>query len=252
MMTDVVAAVFGWGDCSQYVEFVKDRFHIDAIHVQKLDHEPRVLNHALSTISCRYIWILTPDVELYDPRTLNSLKEVLDGDDEIGVVAPNRERDPLVGGHTPYEKYLQDGTAILYRRSIGVLYDEEFIFTGWNDVDFGESIQAAGYKCYVDPRVAVAKTPTPYGSWTSFRGGYNARNRLLLEAKWWWVNDWRGTKWFNETYPAQRIPTQFELAWWDEQRLTRFAESVNMEHPQILIKDGQNSGNVGWSWEVFL
>lgn len=219
--------------------------------ISEYNHETVLLNKALDRCQSDYLWFLTSDLEIMYPETPHLMVEWMENHPEIGAMIPNREGERHVGGFSPYKKYLEDGTALMLKMSVGARYDEEFLFTGWSDIDLGGTIERLGYEVWVDPRTCVLKHPTPYGSWSAFRSAYNARNRLLLEAKWYWsqsVGGWGGIEDWNASFPSRRIPTIYELAFWDEQRLMRFATSVNMEHSQILIKDGQDSGNTDWRW----
>lgn len=251
---EIKPLIFHWNNqiALDYVDYIKQECDLDALVISMIDHETRVLNYGLD--QCEgydYAWLLTPDLIISYPETPYQMAEWLDEHPDVAVLIPNREGEPRnFGGFEPYDKYLADGTAMIFRLSIGIRFDEEFIFTGWSDLDFGNEVEYQGYKVQVDPRTSVIKRATPYGSWSSFRAAYNARNRLLLEAKWHWAgrDGWRGVENWNEQNPERKIPSMFELAWYSETRLDKFAEGVNMEHPQILIKDGQDSGNVDWEF----
>lgn len=251
-MPTFTACVIDW-DANRGRDFAFDietKCGCPVIIISDYNHETVLLNRAIDICEHKfeYLWFLTSDLEIMYPETPHLMIDYMQRNPEVGAMMPNREGERYVGGHGPYKKYLEDGTALMYRMSVGARYDEELLFTGWSDLDFGGEIEKAGYEIWVDPRTCVNKHPTPYGSWSAFRIAYNARNRLILEAKWYWCGrgKWAGVESWNVNNPERRIPTVFELAFWDEQRLERFAKSVNMEHPQILIKDGQDSGNINW------
>jgi hypothetical protein len=255
------AAIISW-DAEKARQFNIDlivRFPVlqgNTLTVSGFDHEVKLLNYAIEYLadSADYIWFLTPDLEFIYEDTVDTMVAWMDKHPDVGVLCPNREGEPrFFAGRIPYDKYLQDNTAIVYRTSVGARFDPEFIFTGWNDLDFGEEVMHRGYKVQIEPRVSVRKHPTKYGSWSAFRRAYNARNRLLLEAKWYWVGrgDWAGVDAYNRRCkPDCRIPTMFELAWWPEDVLNRFADSVNHEQPRILLKDGQGTGNENWRFTI--
>lgn len=242
--------VFHWNIDRSYqlANYYRDRLEVNPIQIIEKDHETKILNHALDLCELDYAYFVT-DEEIIYPETVRWMAEWLDEHPDVGLIRPNIEGEPRnFGGYEPYDKYLSDGTSIIIRKSTGVRFDEEFLFTGWSDLDIGEEMMHQGFKVQVDPRTSVLKQPTHYANFSTFRKGYNARNRLLLEAKWYWCgrDDWQGVDEWNKQNPIMAIPTIFELAWWSDQRLEDFAESVNMEHPQILIKDGQDSGNTDW------
>ncbi len=249
----VQIAVFYWDNdiALGYLDQLEDRFRVPGFVISDFAHETVLLNRAIDFCEADFLWMLTPDVVVPYDDTLDKILEVMDNP-KVGAVLPNRQNDIGVGGNVPYKKYLGDGTALLLRMSIKARYDEEFIFTGWSDLDIGNEIERLGYEVWVDPRTAVHKKETAYGSWSSFREAYNARNRLLLEAKWHWVgyDDWRGISFYNLNCARnRRIPTEFELAWWSGEEHDRFAKSVYMEQPWILLKDNQGTGNEEWTFE---
>jgi len=253
-MTEVEAWVQSQDEeeATRFSEFVQDFCGVPAHPICDLDHESNVLNKAIALCKTDFIWLLTPDVELLFPETPRIMADWLKEHPEVGVLCPNREGEaPYTGGRWPYNKYLADNTAILYRRSVGARFDPDFIFAGWSDLDFGEEVKWRGYKVQVETRVSVRKKFTAYGSWSSFRSAVNARNRLVLEAKWYWVgrDRWHGVQHYNQdcrVLPDRRIPGMFELSWWSEDRLNAFTKSVDHEHPQIRLRGGDDPGNLNW------
>ena len=238
-----------WGDdATDFAEYIQDFCDISVGIVRGFDHETSVLNQMIYYCDTDYLWFIHPDDKIIDRNTPHVLAEYLDDNPKVGAVLPD------VSGEQPYWRkpeswYLKDNTCTMYRMSVGAKFDKDFIFTGWNDLDFGEEIIWNSYEVHLPHNTSVLKGNTQYGSWSSFRSAYNARNRLLLEAKWYWVGrgKWDNVDVYNVTCDKDRcIPTMFELAWWSEETLNRFANSVNMEHPQILLKDGQGTGNENW------
>lgn len=255
-MENFSTAIVSWNvdRAKKYAAALKEVCKLDRepVIIWRYDHEPNVLNEALQVGGGEtdFVWLLTIDVDILYPELPYLMTEFMLDNDRVGVMCPNREGEPYRLGNLPEPKYLQDNTAIMVRKSTEARFDPEFIFTGWNDLDFGLTVESAGYFIYIENRASVQKQFTPYGSWSAFRRGYNARNRILLEAKWWWVGikDWQGVDIYNVNVPpSRRIPTVFELAWWSEDRLNAFADTVNMEHPQICMTDG-HTGNEGWEF----
>jgi hypothetical protein len=262
-MSKVEAVIISWDRDKAHAmaEDVKALFAIQSHIVCDQDHETALLNRGLDLASkAEYVWFLDPGLEFVHGDVLRLMVDWLDARPKVGLMVPNREAEPANDALKPFTHYLADGSAFLYRNSVQARFDEEFIFTGWSDLDFGESVRDLGYVIQVDPRRSIHKRWTAYGDWSSFRRAYDARNRLLLEAKWYWsvdpshgilVRDWRGVEDWNERHPERRIPTMFEMAWWGELAQNAFAESVYMEHPQILTVEGKGSGNENWRYREF-
>jgi len=241
-------------EARQFARHVQESCDVEAHIMCDLGHEPVVLNRIIDLCQSEFVWFLTPDVELIYPETPHIMAEWMKDHPTVGVLCPNREGEaPYTGGRWPFDKYLADNTAILYRKSVGAYFDPDFIFAGWNDLDFGNEVEYRGFTVQVDPRISVKKIFTAYGSWSSFRNAYNARNRLVLEAKWYWVgrDKWQGVDAYNRNCALEeRIPGMFELSWWAEERLNAFTASVDHEHPQIRLTGGDDPGNLKWQMPV--
>jgi len=239
-----------WGD-QKTVEFINKIEKMCQVEVKAgngFDHEPVILNKMIDRCEAKYLWFLDIDDIIIYPETPYLLADYLDANPSVGVVMPDVSSEKP-NWRQPENWYLRDGTCMMYRMECGAKFDTDFVFTGWNDLDFGEEVIWRGYEVHLPHNVSVNKGATSYGSWSNFRQAYNARNRLLLEAKWYWVGrgNWLGIDAYNIACdPLKRIPTMFELAWWSEEYLLKFAHSVNMEHPYILLKDGQGTGNETW------
>jgi len=252
MTGKVVAVVADWGDgfAQLHASKISDFCGIEAIAVRGYDHEPVVLNRMIEEADGDYVWFTDIDDTIIYPDTAHVLATFLDRYPQVGIACPHRSSEPR-GANQPYVWYLEDNTCAMYRKSVGAKFDPDFIFTGWNDLDFGEEVKHLGFQVVKYGLISVQKSHTPYGDWSNFRSAYNARNRLLLEAKWYWVGraKWQGVDHYNELQAehGKEIPTMFELAWWSEDKLNRFAASIDMEHPQIYELADKGPGNEEWS-----
>lgn len=238
-----------WNDNAvEFANHISQRCKVDVQLVAGFDHEPVVLNKMVERCQADYLWFIHPDDVIVASETPHYLANYLNRNPSVGVVMPDVSGE-RPGWRKPENWYLRDGTCMMYRMECGARFDTDFIFTGWNDLDFGEEVIWRGYEVHLPHNASVKKSHTQYGSWSAFRQAYNARNRLLLEAKWYWVGrgKWIGVDVYNVACePERRIPTMFELAWWSEEYLLKFAQSVNMEHPYILLKDDRGTGNREW------
>lgn len=252
-MGKVVAVMADWDNgAEEYAEKLTKFCGVETLVVPGYDHEPVVLNRAIEQADGDYVWFTDVDDTIIYPDTAHVLATFLDRYPQVGVACPHREGEPR-GTNQPYVWYLEDNTCTMYRKSVGARFDPDFFFTGWNDLDFGEEVKHLGFQVVKYGLISVQKSHTAYGSWSKFRSAYNARNRLLLEAKWYWVgiDKWVDVDYYNkeQAKAGQQIPTMFELAWWSEEKLDKFAASVDMEHPQIYQMDGKGPGNENWSIE---
>lgn len=247
--------VLSWADDAEaYAGRIEKLCRIKCSVLKMYADETSVLNTALSMCASPYCWLLTNEQVTY-PETPHVMVEWMQGHDDVGVMCPNREGEPPGTPRAlPYRKYLADNTAIMVRRSVGARFDDDFKFTGWSDLDYGLEVEWRGYAVQIETRVSVIKGMTPYGSWSSYRRAINAANRLLLEAKWYWVGRkaWRSHAYYNR-YQAHilnlpRIPTIYELCCLSNDELDAFCDSVNHEHPQIQKGIDGRAGNEDWKW----
>src|SRR3972149_2146859 len=122
----------------------------------------------------------------------------------------------------PYEFYLQDATGATYRLDMTdtrtgekwlPLYDEEYLATGWSDLDFGEEIMwRTGLILMNDRRYPVKHIMgnTRRRDQKSYLKAMERRNRLILQAKWHWAgrDNWKGVEAYNTTVQlSKKIPT---------------------------------------------
>lgn len=238
-------------DADVYAEQVSRLCGVPVRILHMYDHESKVINQALEQCEALYCWILSGGrEEIVYPQTAQIMAEWMEGHPKIAVMLPNREGERPHG--QPYRKYLADSTAMMVRVAAGLRWDNELEFSGWGDLDFGLEVEYRGYEVWVETRISVIKDATNYGRWSSYRKAVGARNRLLLEAKWYWVGRamWSGLTFYNETQarPGQHIPTIYELCCWSNDELDAFCDSVDHEHPIIRLQDGDNPGNRDWQW----
>lgn len=250
----VDAFVLSWSDDAyEYAEAVRALCHVPTTVFRMYSHEVAVLNYVLANCRAPYCWLLTDEKIVY-PETPHLMAEWMDAHKEVAVMVPNREGEPPgTPCKTPYRKYLADNTAMMVRTEAGLRFDREYPFTGWSDLDFGLEAEYQGYEVHVETRASVVKGMTPYGAWSSYRRAVNARSRLLLEAKWYWIGrrDWRGIDTYNQhCEPGRRIPTVYEMFCWSNEELDAFCGSVNHEHPQIQKGIDGRAGNEDWKWPI--
>jgi hypothetical protein len=235
-------------DATEFANHISRLCGIRVNIISGFSHEAVVLNKMIDACQSDYLWFLQPDNEIIYEDTPHVLAEYLDKNPQVGVVQPDLNGE-FPGWRQPEKWYLRDSCCMMVRMGINSRFDTDFIFTGWGDLDFGNEVEWQGFEVHLSHNVSVRKGQTKYGDWSAFRQAYNARNRLLLEAKWYWVGrgKWAGVDVYNMACESdRRIPTMFELAWWGDKKLKRFAKSVNMEHPYILMKDDQGTGNLNW------
>jgi hypothetical protein len=258
----IIAVVAGWDieAVKKQAQYLGDELGLNAMYYIKYEYEAKVINEAIETCkfyggsTAKYMWYVEPDVDVSRfPDTPGVMASYLDNNPSTALIRPNREgEDPI---SRVYKKYLDDGTAWMFRLSSPVRWDPDFIYTGWGDLDFSNAIEHEHELPTLYELRSVVKRFTSYGSWSTYRNAYGARNRLLLEAKWYWVGieDWMGVDHYNAEIAAhhERIPGAIELAGWSEEMHNQFVASVDLEHPQIRIPQKGHPGNVGWHipWE---
>jgi len=145
----------------------------------------------------------------------------------------------------PYEFYLQDGTALLLRLDINgwlPAFDEEFLFTGWSDLDIGENIKHHGGLVMNDKRYPVKHDlgNTRRRAQCSYLMAMERRSRLILSLKWFVVGiqKWHGVDDYNKTVPRiKQVPSMYELATYTDDDLETWWRSIHPEHPQIWRMD---------------
>ena len=252
----VEAWVIGWSEnTEEYAASVEKLCNVPTRVLRLYNHETVALNRALNLCQSPYCWQLFSDDTIIYPETPHIMAEWMQSHPKVAVMCPNREGEPRYTPYRePYRKYLADNTAMLVRVLSGLRFDESFEFTGWSDLDFGLQAEWFGYEVHVETRVSMVKAHTAYGSWSSYRRAVGARNRLLLEAKWYWIGraHWQGLTHYNESQAniGQHIPTIYELCCWSNDELDAFCNSVDHEHPIIRLQNGHNPGNREWAWPI--
>lgn len=216
----------------------------------RYDHEPAVQNYALEHCHAKYWHMLHPDVQIPHIDYLKVMYDYMEAHPDVGLIRPNREGEPRNMAAHPHPKYW-DGIAPLYRIDAGARFDENFIFTQYQDLDFGYEVEYCGYQVLVDPRVSVNHPWSAYGEKSAFYYAYASRNHLLLDIKWRKVgrSNWKGARWYNAQVSfAERIPTMFELAGLSAGQLQAFSDSIETE----LWEFKKDTGNLTWQNPVVM
>jgi len=135
--------------------------------------------------------------------------------------------------------------------NMGIWFDEELLFTGWSDIDFGSEIEHAGFKNYNDRRYPVRHNleRSVAHSASTFLEAMKKRNKLIVDYKWWKCgrDNWLGVEAYNATLPIEeRIPSMNMVAAMSDERQALFADSIHPEHAQIFLKDGEVMPNLTW------
>jgi len=251
---DIEIWVLGWDkaaavkQCERAAKLVGDDRRVHWLC--RYDHEPAVQNYALEHCHSKYWHFLHTDVQIPHPHYLEEMYEYMEAHPGVGLIRPNREGERCNMAAHPHRKYW-DGIAPLYRMSVGARFDEDFIFTQSQDLDFGYEVDYLGYQVLVDPRVSVNHSWTAYGAKPPFYFGYAARNHLLLDVKWRKVGrkDWKGLEWYNgQVSLGERIPTMFELAGYSREQLQMFSDSVETE----MWEFKKDTGNLTWQNPVVM
>jgi len=243
-MQDVEAWVYSWDRLAngRMAKALQERCGVERVSTLCMkDHEPVVLNYALDHATASFVLIMHAGIKIVHDEFVEVMRDFLLRNPKAGLISPNREGEARHEGGVP-RPWWYDGTAGLFRRC-EIRFDEDFIFSQWNDVDVGLAYQAAGYTVWRDPRVSVDYRFRPFGERSAFYHAYAARNKLLLDSKWhrWGMGGWDGVDAYNESVAEERrIPTMYDLAWYGEEELRLFAESVEGELAWILPGDNPN------------
>jgi len=194
------------------------------------------------------------DVEYRYAETIPAMYDWLETHPDTGLIHPwtrGEEADPYA---IPYDFYVQDATGVTVRLDLNghlPLFDEEYLYVGWADLDYGEIIKHLGFRTVNDRRFPVKHDlgNSSARSKKSFLMAMERRNRLILSAKWWIVgiDKWRGIEAYNQSLPPhKKIPTQNELANYTNEQLEQFWRSIHFEHPQIHKMNGTLDPNEYW------
>lgn len=202
-----------------------------------------------------YILVTDSDVQFLYRETIPAMYEFLTSNyyPNMGSIRPWRKGEEKQDQQYPPErKYLEDGTALMWRLNTGAYYDTEFSFTAWGDYDFGNELQYLGYGNYSDRRYPVMHDMAGSNSHnkSSALNALKKRNKLLLDTKWYFVgrDKWHGVEAYNATVPIEkRIPTVNQIIAYSNENQELFQSSVSVEHHDIWVKDGRQNPNSVWS-----
>jgi hypothetical protein len=122
-------------------------------------HAVRNQNLALDRVRTRYAVFLDDDVLLTD-GWLERLRETMDRTG-AGAVSGRQLRmngEPLstaaaCGEHRAIVEALSGGACFMFRTDLGLRFDERFVRSQWDDVDFMFQLYERGYRTYIDGRV---------------------------------------------------------------------------------------------------
>lgn len=199
-----------------------------------------------------YILVVDSDVVFNYRETIPEMYKWLAENPKAGSIRPWRKGEPAQSQHYPPEvKYVEDGTALMWRLKTGMYYDEEFAFTGWSDLDAGNELDHLGYVNYSDRRYPVLHDMTGSNNHvnSSCLNALKKRNKLILDFKWHLVGrkNWRGVEAYNETALLEkRIPTVNQIISYTNEQQEMFGQSCSPEHMQIWIKDSHENPNLVW------
>lgn len=223
-------------------------------HCDKTKHEPENYNYCIREsirMGFKYIEFLDSDVEVLHDKTIPTLYERLMSTPKAGSIRPWRCGEHIEPWAVLEDKYVDDNTAMMFRLDMGIWFDEELLFTGWSDVDFGSEIEYAGYRNYSDKRYPVRHDlgRTAEHSKSTFLEAMKKRNKLIVDYKWWKGKreNWSGVEAYNAILPLdERIPSMNMIAAMSDENQRLFADSIHGEHAQIFLKDGEIMPNLSW------
>lgn len=227
--------------------------HVETV-CDKTNHESVTLNKIIRGARDRgfkYLALADADIRYDHEQTIRLMRDYLESHPASGVIRPWCQGENAGSNHDVTEKYIEDGTGWVFRLDMGgwtPTFDEEFLGTGWSDMDIGMEIAHRGFKTMHDRRYPVfhkagGTTKNP------FITAVGKRNKLILDFKWHKVgrDRWQGVEWYNSTVPDdEKIPTFFELMSWRTDDLERFQQSISPEHAQIFKKDVRENPNLIW------
>jgi hypothetical protein len=200
----------------------------------------------------RYMMALDADVEIPHEQTIPKMYEWIASQSQCGSIRPWREGEPVnPSAYPPDKKYIDDGTALMWRIGIGIYWCEELSFTGWMDLEFGCELEYHGYANYNDRRWPVKHSLAGSRRHSSSNAlqALKKRNKLIHDFKWYLVgrDKWSGVGWYNANAPLERcIPTINQIVAYSNEDQDRFNQSVSPEHHQIWVKDGHENPNLVW------
>lgn len=254
-MDDLAVWVIGWGDNDPLAEKFRawgvphvftfcDRYHGESENYNHCFRESERLGF-------QFILITDSDVDFRHQQTIPEMYKSIVDHSDWGSIRPWRQGENPVPYYPIEQKYMEDGTAAIWRLNTGAYCDEEFLFTGWMDYDLGNEMQYRGYKNMNDRRYPVFHNMRGSNSHSKspILQAAKKRNKLILDVKWWVVGreNWRGVEAYNQSVPVEkRIPTFPEMLYWSPEECETFQQSVSVEHHDIWLKDGHENPNFVW------
>jgi hypothetical protein len=200
----------------------------------------------------KYMMALDADVEVRYSETIPEMYKFLIITEKAGSIRPWRKgEEAQVSSYPPEEKYIEDGTALMWRINTGIYWSEELPYTGWQDLEFGCEMTYHGYKHYNDRRYPVYHNMAGSNahSVSSILQAIKKRNKLIHDVKWYAVGrgNWQGVEAYNASVPLEkRIPTVNQLMCYSNEDQERFQQSISPEHHQIWVKDNHANPNLCW------
>lgn len=201
-----------------------------------------------------YILVADSDIEFLHRETIPKMYEWLSSNKDAGSIRPWRKGEPAQPSQYPPDvKYIEDGSALMWRLNTGAYYDQEYAFTAWGDMDFGEELEYRGFKNYSDRRYPVMHDMTGSNSHgrSSALNALKKRNKLIYDFKWWLIgrDKWQGVEAYNATVPIEkRIPTVNQIIAYSDEDQELFQSQVSVEHHRIWMKDSRKNPNLE-TWE---
>jgi hypothetical protein len=259
MMDDLIVWVMGWNKVGNEHLAHRLRTWGEVPHVETYCNygagEAQNYNYAIRTSEAQgygYILIVDADVEFIHPETIPEMYKWLTENPKAGSIRPWRKGEAAQSAHYPPPvKYVDDGTAMMWRLRTGMYYDEEFQFTGWSDLDAGLELEHLGYLNYNDRRYPVMHDMTGSNSHvhSSALNALKKRNKLILDFKWFKVGreKWQGVEAYNDSVTVEyQIPTVNQIIAMPNESQEIFGQSISPEHHQIWVKDSHEDPNLVW------
>lgn len=200
---------------------------------------------------------LDADVEIIYQQTIPEMHKWISTTSDCGTIRPWREGEHCLPNAPVEVKYIDDGTALMWRMSTKIYWSEELMFTGWSDLEFGKEMEYHGYKNYHDRRWPVnhKRDGSHRHSSSNILQAIKKRNKLIHDVKWYIVgrDKWQGVEIYNLSVPIEkRIPTINQLVSYSNEDQDRFNQSVSPEHHPIWVKDGHENPNFVWKNPVIV
>lgn len=176
------------------------------------------LNRAILACTTPYMGILDDDIIIAD-NAVEVLEELLDKYPHVGLaIAPVQQAEKLAKPkpdcppHATDEVSLENQSSkmwtlncVIYRKSLGIMFDESYFGSQLLDWDFGLELLNRGFLSLADHRTAVMHQTTSFEQKNMFYHAVVARSRHIFMTKWKNRNEWHGLG------HAGTIPTLEEL-----------------------------------------